>query len=504
MKPDMKNIDDVVHRYLPSASNEDVESGGARVLQRLESSTGNENALVDSDRRPRLWWQLTPVRAAALAGLFVVAAVTLSTLVLPERAYAIVQSVNGSLYRVADGRSQAVHVGEKIDVNTPLRTESGAGAVLKLSDGASIEMHEKSQVLLEATTDGLRIKVNDGGVRVTPAKQPAGNLYVQTKDVTVPVVAAMVQLAVNPSAGQNREPREAFETVSIRMRPGTGGGGGQRGAAGSAGGFGKCNSKTPQVDPSRFSSTNSGIYYLITYAYGLYSTSNADFLGRCLSSAELKLLSGGPDWVDDDWFDVEATIPEGPPVYTGRAYTGGGTVKEPTPRLQKMVQAMLEERFKLVLRRETKELPVYVLTQAKDGHKLTPWKEGDPAGAGQMSTYMIFNPRELPYSPKPNHDRQIVSFFYGAKATSGWLAGSLSYFTKRMVLDRTGLTGDYNYQLVFAPVFPQAGEDPRGLPVMSSPTVFQSLQQDLGLELKPSTEKVDVYVIEHLERPTEN
>jgi uncharacterized protein (TIGR03435 family) len=73
------------------------------------------------------------------------------------------------------------------------------------------------------------------------------------------------------------------------------------------------------------------------------------------------------------------------------------------------------------------------------------------------------------------------------------------------VLDRTGLAGEYNYQLVFAPLNPPAGgvySD--GMPVMSSPTLFRALETEFGLELKPTTEKVEVFVIDRLERPTEN
>lgn len=497
MKPDMKSIDEVVKRYLPSASSDDVESGGSHVLQRLKSNTAVEcSDIAVSTQR---WWQLTPMHAAVAAGLVVASLVSVWTLVLPEKAYAIVHSVSGGLFRFDGGKAEPVVPGDKIDVGTPLRTESGASAVLKLPDGASIELFEKSDVQLEPTKDGISIRLNDGSVHVTPAKQPAGNLYVQTKNGSVPVVAALFQ---SVSGAQNPEPRVAFDVVSIRTRPGgAGGGGGPRGQGGGSGGFGKCTGNNPQIDPGRFAATNTGIYYLITYAYGLSAAASFNVTSRCMEGAERRLLSGGPDWIDSDTFDIEGTIAEGPPVFTSKTFTGF-TAREPTPRLQKMLQTMLEERFKLVLRRETKEMPVYVLSVANSGHKLTPWKEGDRANGGQNST-MIYSPGELPYSPKADYGRQRVSFFYGAKASTGWLAGSLSYFTKRPVLDRTGLTGEYNYQLVFAPLQVPAGADP-AVPVLTSPTLFTALEQELGLELKPSNEKVDVFVIDRLERPSEN
>jgi uncharacterized protein (TIGR03435 family) len=457
----------------------------------------------------KTWMRPTPLYAAAAAVIIVIGLASLWTFVLPGRVYAVVQKVDGGVYRMSGGKSEVVTVGEKIDIGTPVRTDGGAGAVLKLPDGASIEVHEKSDLLLESATDGLRIKLNDGSVHVTPSKQPAGNLYVQTQHGTVPVVAALFKSAVEPAARQTPQSREAFDVVSIRTRPGAGGGGagaGGRGqGAGGAGGFGKCEGKQPQVDPARFGATNAGIYLLITYAYGVSSESSGDITARCFEAADRKLLSGGPDWIENDTFDIEANIPEGAVTYTGRTIGRGYERKEPTARLQKMLQSVLEDRFKLVLRREVKEMQVYVLTVAKGGHKLTPWKEGEFAADGQRSTYMIYNPRELPYSPKPDYGRQRVSFFYGARATTGWLAGSLSYFAKRLVVDRTGLTGDYNYQLVFAPLYPPGpGDNVGDTPIMTSPTLFSALEQELGLELKPSTEKVEVFVIERLERPTDN
>src|SRR4030095_15056018 len=95
-------------------------------------------------------------------------------------------------------------------------------AVLKLSDGASIEMRAKSDLSLESIEDGMRIRLNGGSVNVTPSKQPAVNLYVQNKEVTVPVTAAVFQSVAAPRPEQNPQPRETFDVVSIRVRPGAG------------------------------------------------------------------------------------------------------------------------------------------------------------------------------------------------------------------------------------------------------------------------------------------
>jgi uncharacterized protein (TIGR03435 family) len=154
-----------------------------------------------------------------------------------------------------------------------------------------------------------------------------------------------------------------------------------------------------------------------------------------------------------------------------------------------MLQTLLTDRFKLVLRREMKELPVYVLTVAKGGPKLKPWKDGDRILAPS------FGFRQ--------NQGQMVAGVFGDKVSMAGLATSLEMATRRPVVDRTGIVGEFNYVVDFAPPNPGILVN-SGLPVMSSPSVFAALQTQLGLELKASKEKVEVLVIDRVERPTEN
>jgi uncharacterized protein (TIGR03435 family) len=506
MKPDMRNIDDVVNRYLPSASKEDVESGGARVLQRLESNP----AVVNSDLAvsPGTWWKLTPMRAAVAASLVIATLVSVWTLVIPEKAYAIVHSVTGSLLRVDGGKTQSVRPGERIELGTPLRTESGAGAVLRLPDGASIEMHEKSDVQLEPTKDGMSIRLNDGSVHVTPAKQPAGNLYVQTKDGTVPVVAALFQSVTEPRAGQNREPREAFEVASIRMRTGGGGGGGPRGAPGQAsGGADPCSGSSAQIDPRRYALTNVGLYNLITRAYGLGSAPGFPEM-KCATSREMKFLTGGADWAESVTFDIEATIPEGgPPVFTTRPESGPREIvmaKDESPRLQSMLRTLLAERFKLVVRRDVKEVPGYVLSAPNGAAKLRPWKEGDMLG--QYLGVGGYDAIKNGINSKPQHSGLVVGAISAGRSSMADLAYQLGRMTGKPVVDRTNVPGHFVYEFFFAPADfrlerRRAGETRSEL---SSPSLFKVLEDELGLKLEPSQEKIEVLVIESVEKPSEN
>ena len=212
MKRSDRDVREIFDQSFPVPSPEQAESTCARVLDRLNVGvefSSNEPLSTANLGRPRRTW-LTPMRAAAaLAGLVVLSVLFVRTLILPENVYAIVET--GSIYRVVEGKTQAVGVGEKIGAGTHVRTDGDGGAVLKLSDGARIEMHAKSEVLLEQVTDGWSIQLNDGSVSVTPAKQPAGNLYVQNREVTMPVTGAAVWSAAAPI-----EAEPTFEEASIR------------------------------------------------------------------------------------------------------------------------------------------------------------------------------------------------------------------------------------------------------------------------------------------------
>jgi uncharacterized protein (TIGR03435 family) len=172
-------------------------------------------------------------------------------------------------------------------------------------------------------------------------------------------------------------------------------------------------------------------------------------------------LIGGPSWLETAGWDIDARFPEG---------------ASPTQAPQ-MMQAMLADRFRLVAHRETRTLPVYVLTVAKGGVKL---HQGD--GRGGMSA----GPRLIRY---------------GA-GTMGELAGQLASYLGRNVIDRTGITGQYAINLSFAPVDPGA---PVGDAAQDfAPSIFQALQDKAGLNLESTKGPVEVLVIDHAEKPRLN
>jgi uncharacterized protein (TIGR03435 family) len=130
-----------------------------------------------------------------------------------------------------------------------------------------------------------------------------------------------------------------------------------------------------------------------------------------------------------------------------------------------------------------------------------------------MRTNIYGNYPDVLTSP-PTHDyatRQLVGHISGRKVDMSGLARQLERFVNLPIVDETALSGEFDYEIVFAPTLPierieairsQAGRE--SLPIMNSPTFFRALEEDLGLELKRSKEKVETIVIEKIHRPTEN
>ncbi len=168
-----------------------------------------------------------------------------------------------------------------------------------------------------------------------------------------------------------------------------------------------------------------------------------------------------------------------------------------------MLQALLADRFGLKVRVETQDGPVYFLSIGKNGSKLPPAK---PAAALQM-----VGPDGGGVTGVIELERRTVDGTR-VKATSvniPYLTRYLSQLLRRPVLDKTGLTGIYDFTLDF---IPDAGASP-----VSSPTddntlppdpggtsIFTAIQQQLGLKLEPGRGPVETLVIDHVERPSGN
>jgi uncharacterized protein (TIGR03435 family) len=224
---------------------------------------------------------------------------------------------------------------------------------------------------------------------------------------------------------------------------------------------------------------------LIQVAYNRYASGH-------LTSFRVIPIEGGPDWIHSEAFEIEAKSEGHPSI-----------VMMEGP----MMQAILETRFKLKIHRETRQGPVYELALGKGSPKLKPLQVGGciPPVVG----------RPLPtLSPEQRLCRNMVNprgslDFEGG--TLSMFAGLLAMALDRPVIDKTGITDQFEIHLRFSPddaAAPRPSASDPGAPgevrMPDAPGIFRAIQEQLGLRLLPAKGPVDVLVIDHIERPSEN
>jgi uncharacterized protein (TIGR03435 family) len=211
-------------------------------------------------------------------------------------------------------------------------------------------------------------------------------------------------------------------------------------------------------------------------------------------------ISGGPDWIDRERFDIVATV-------------DASRLATPTPSvLQDMMKALLAERFKLVVREETKDGPIYALTVVSRDGQLGPKLRRAPAVLCPEPGSPP--PPSPPGAEPPRCDYRIgYGTLIGRGVTLKTLSTSMANFygVGRLVVDRTGLAGGFDMDMEWAPMtqFRQPGNlDPppdfADRAVNNLPTLFVALREQLGLALEPDRGPVRSIVIEQVERPTPN
>jgi uncharacterized protein (TIGR03435 family) len=304
-----------------------------------------------------------------------------------------------------------------------------------------------------------------------------------------------VLLGQTPAApgGCGAAPKQAvkfeFEVASIKPMEGTGRGGGVRGGPGTS-------------DPENFNFSGQ-LLMLLRFAYGV----------------DFDQISG-PNWLASERYVVSAKIPQ-------------GSKPEQTCA---MLQNLLEQRFHMSLRRVPKEVPAYELVVANGGPKLkeTAYPDLGP-GTGRLSDPSALRGNGLDKDGFPNLTagmrslgsmrdgvmhwsyraytipELVTNLLYGEVATEAGqnpLTGGTMYTLGRVV-DHTGLTGKYDFTLAYtssrmgfgaanspAPV----GQDPTG-----RPDLFEAIEKQLGLKLQKTVARLDVLVIDHIDKvPEEN
>lgn len=200
-------------------------------------------------------------------------------------------------------------------------------------------------------------------------------------------------------------------------------------------------------------------------------------------------LLGEPGWAGTSRYDIEAKVaPEDVPQLKQLSQEQRWTMLVP----------VLEDRCALKFHHESRNLTVYTLVVAKGGPKLQP---SEPAGAAAKQT--------TPQSRMSIGDKGFTMSGDGASIAS--IAHMLSREIGSTVVDKTELTGTYDYTLEFTPdnraslpmMRPREGGDSPA-PETQGPSIFTAVQEQLGLKLEAKKEMVDVVVIDHIEQPSAN
>jgi bla regulator protein blaR1 len=282
--------------------------------------------------------------------------------------------------------------------------------------------------------------------------------------LTVPVVIGLV--AVSQVRAQSAE-NPTFEVASVKLH---------------AEGADRSTLVPPTVLPGGRFVSRFPLAMLISYAYKLPFNQSARWTGI-------------PDWAKgpEGVYDVEAK----------GAMPPGLSMQARNDRVRAMVQALLVDRFKLVIRRESKEMPVYALLVAKGGPKLqrADIDEKDCPEASLNALGPV-----IPSTPIPNvchaFNGGMGRGLYSRASNISDLAAYVENWTDRPLLDKTGIHGLYRFETKgWLPM--GASVDAGSSDVADRPTVFEMFES-LGLRMERQKGVVEVYVIDHIERPSEN
>ena len=218
---------------------------------------------------------------------------------------------------------------------------------------------------------------------------------------------------------------------------------------------------------------NTTVYNLISMTTGY----------ACNYVTSVDLISGGPGWIKTDLFDVRAAIP-----------SGGSRVALGSPELQVMIRSMLEDRFRMVMRREIRERSFYELKMGDGPLKLKEWNVGDKmeyngqllsAGRSPLGTYL-----GIYWVPDPIGGDSYV--LLGRNVTMSGLADWAALAIYRPVVDRTGLPGKYSFDVEYS----KDG--------LAKPTLPTAIREQLGLRLEETKGPNEIFVIDQIEKPSEN
>jgi bla regulator protein BlaR1 len=267
-----------------------------------------------------------------------------------------------------------------------------------------------------------------------------------------------------PMRAQATEERLAFEVASVKPTP-------------------------PGADPrgvgleflpsGRMSAKNVPVFGLVVMAY------NLPFSGP--------RLTGLPKELAMERFDIEAVAPNG-------SIPAGASTLVREQKMRLMLQSLLEDRFKMKIRRETKVMPVYAVVVGKNGPKLTKAK---------------IEEKDCPEGPKGVNPRACHEFrggmgrgLHADAVTMADLVEAVSNWADRPVVDRTGLEGLFAIETEgWAPMQPRGPDaneaETKAMSDPARPTLYMIFDR-LGLKMESSKGEIETFTIEHMEKPTAN
>ena len=342
----------------------------------------------------------------------------------------------------------------KLYVEAPLACVSGVtGADLK----GRIEMI-MSQRRSENLNWGKKLMLASAGVMVVVAPVLIGFL-------NAPAIRAQSQ----------SEKRLAFEVVSVKP--------------------------TTETDPRAFGKT--------TVSHGRFTIVGAPLLLLIAQAYHVPVqsprLSGAPEWIFRAQYDIDATAEKG-------AFPDSLTAAERNARLRAMLQTLLRDRFNLVMRRETKEIPVYAVVVGKSGPRLQKSKTeekdcAEPDDSGRLDPFMSGSGGTC-HVFRGGQGRGI----HAQAVTIADVAAFVENWSDRPVVDQTGLTGLYDIESEgWVPLRPRPARDPGSPPsaedlAMADPTrpTLFTIFDRMGLKMEPKKAPAETYTVEHVERPSGN
>ena len=280
-------------------------------------------------------------------------------------------------------------------------------------------------------------------------------------------LAAAIAIGAAPmvACAQTASTPMAFDAASIRRNVGN---------------IGVCSPEQVQPTPSGFRLTNCPLIVALGTAY---TPTAGDALGFVIGLGDR--IVGMPDWMTSERYDIVARISD----------ADAEAWKDPARQkvmLRAMLQTLLADRCKLAIHREIKDRPIFAIMVGKNGPKLKP---------AEISGLDALHEKYPDAMSVPGGGGTIRGGDNGSRhlygATMGTLALVLAYPAGRPVVDKTGLTGKYDMEV---PRMQNSGTDASS---DGAPSIF-TVVESFGLKLEAQKDPVEVLVVDHVERPSEN